>query len=278
MSDTRLLIRTTALDDRLLAFGDELAAASGHPVAYVVDERRGPVPSRGREVVGLTDAGCAELGLHGPADFAWKCGDYAYYFARRRFPDARWLWLIEYDVRFAGGNPAEFFAFFAAHPHVDLLAAYFAAAKPDWYWTQTLYARDAAPHRCLFPVTRLSVRAVDAAYAKRVEHSNNPLRKLVWPNDEAFVATTLVQAGLDCRDLNAFGRTFYTPETFTFTEPLDGDAFVPSDDGLRLYHPVLYGDAYRRKIERLTAPPFEMRFVGREVRRVARALNRVSRW
>lgn len=278
MASTRLLIRTTELDDRVLAFADDLHRASGHPVSFIADERRGPIDHRRRDVIGLTEAAFEAIGVHCPADFAWKCGDYGYYLARRRHPDVEHWWMIEYDVRFAGGDLAEFFAFFDAQRSADLVAPHLLPADADWFWTRTLRSRDARPYRCLFPVTRLTARAIDAALAKRVEHSGNRFRRLIWPNDEAFVATTLVHAGLECRDFNSFGRTFYTSETFTFTEPIDGDAFDPHPDGIHMYHPVLYGEAYTRKLVRLHAPQFVMSPFSRQVRRIARIVNTLSRW
>lgn len=275
---TRLLIRTTALDDRVLAFADELSAASGCPVAFVADERQGPIPTRGRDVVGLSQPACEALGLYVPADFAWKCGDYGYYLARRRFPEAEWFWMIEYDVRFGGGDLAEFFAFFAAQSTVDFIAPLFEPAGLDWFWTQTLSARDARPYRCLFPVTRLSARGVEAALAKRARHSGNPFRRMIWPNDEAFVATTLANGDFVCRDFNSFGRTLYSPDTFTFAAPIDGRTFEPGSGGLRMFHPVLYDEAYARKVAKLEAPPFVMPTVKRSIRKVAREINGLSAW
>ncbi len=254
-SATRLLIRTTELDDRVLAFADELAAASGYAVAFVVDERKGPVPARGRETLGLTRAGCRALGLFCPADFTWKCGDYGYYLARLRYPDASLFWLIEYDVRFVGPDLPSFFARFDALDDVDLLATDLRPSDNGWYWTDTVRGRGVTPYRCLFPVTRLSVRAVDAALAKRVEQSRRPLRRLLWPNDEAHVATALANGGFMCRDFNDFGRPLYTPETFSFHTPIDGDRLAPVDDTLRMHHPVLFGEAFQRKVKRLGEKP-----------------------
>ena len=276
--ETLILVRTTVLDDRVLAFADQIAAASGHPVAFVADERRGPIDPRGRVVVGLADRACAALGLHCPGDYAWKCGDYAYYLARRRFPEVRWFWMIEYDVRFHGGDLAEFFRFFDAQQSTDFIAPHLAAAGPEWFWTITARARDAAAWRCLFPVTRLSARAIDAALAKRVQHSRNPFRRLIWPNDEAFVATTLANGDFACRDFNAFGRSVYSEASFTFTEPIDGDAFAPAGDALQMFHPVLYGQAYLRKKARLVEPDVPMPPFKRRLRRIALRINGRSRW
>lgn len=274
----RILVRATTLDERTLHFGDALEAASDWPVSFVIDERRGPAAHHGRPVVGIDDARCEALGLYCPRDYAWRCGDYGYYLARHAHPDARFFWMIEYDVRFAGGDPHAFFAFFREHSEVDFLTTCFGPAGWDWHWAITARASDVRPMRCLFPVTRLSATAVDALLAKRVVHSRKPLRRSLWPNDEAMVATTLAHGGFACRDLNDFGTVWYDPATFSFTVPIDGDAFAPEAHGLRLHHPVLYGEQYARKVARL-GEAHEPRRRSREVAdRVAAKFNSLTAW
>ena len=278
MTPTILLIRATALDARIHAFADTLAAASGCTVAFVTDEDRGPTLPTDRPVAGVSVARCEALGLHCPADFAWKCGDYGYYVARARFPAATHFWMIEYDVRFAGGDVGSFFASFATRPEVDFLAAFLGPATWDWHWAVTARARDVRPTRCLFPVTRLSARAIDALHAKRVAHGRRPLRRFLWPNDEALVATTLCHSDFTCRDLNDFVDVWYDAQTFSFTQPIDGDRFIEPSNGLKLFHPVLYGEQYRRKLARLAeaqAPRAAMREAA--VRIVAK-INSLTSW
>lgn len=275
---TRILVRVTALDERTLQFADGLSAASGFAVTFVIDERRGPRPHHGRSVVGISDERCRALGLYCPSDYAWRCGDYGYYLARHAFPDVRYFWMIEYDVRFAGGDVRDFFACFGKHPEVDFLATGLGPAGWDWYWAITARARNVRPMRCLFPVTRLSAPAVEALLARRVAQERRPLRRFLWPNDEAMVATTLCHARFACRDLNDFGTTWYDDVSFSFTEPLDGDSFRAGSDGLRIFHPVLYGEQYHRKVARLQeagAP----RSRGRELAiRVAAKINSLMPW
>ncbi len=276
-----ILIRTTSLDAETVAFGQALGHASGRPTAFLVDERKGPVSVADSfgpvGKVSLTIGACRGLGLYCPPDFAWRCGDYGLYVARHQHPDVEHFWMIESDVRFLGGDIAGFFDFFA-RIEADLLAGQIQAATPDWYWSHHASARDCAPFRCFFPVTRFSARALDVLLAKRVEHSRRLTRRLLWPNDEAFVATTLHAAGLICRDFNDFGRSFYDLKSFSFENVIDGHAFTAEAPELRMYHPVLFGEAYARKLERLNAPRNLDTPTKRRIRRVLSEINRRTAW
>jgi hypothetical protein len=274
-----ILVRTTSLDAETVAFGRALGRASGLATGFLVDERKGEVdsPMGPVEKVSLTAQACRQLGLYCPKDFAWRCGDYGLYVARRQHPEVAHFWMIESDVRFLGGDVAEFFGAFD-RVEADLLAGQIQDAMPDWYWTHHASARDCAPFRCFFPVTRFSARALDVLLAKRVAHSHSLTRRLLWPNDEAFVATTLFFAGLICRDFNDFGRTFYTRKSFSFENVIDGDALAAEAPELRMYHPVLFGEAYARKVARLTAPKNLDTPTKRRTRRVLSEINRRLAW
>ena len=100
-----------------------------------------------------------------------------------------------------------------------------------------------------------SAAAIDAMLAKRVAQSGSSQRRKAWPNDEAFTATTLVNGGFDCRDLNEFARV-YEPETFNWTTPLRGEDLPPVAEGLRFFHPVMFGaDFERGNLSRQGGPP-----------------------
>jgi hypothetical protein len=274
---TRVLVRTTTIDTTALALARRLEQASGCPVALVVDARFGAPEASDQSVLALSRAVCGGLGLYCPPDFAWKCGDYGYYVARRRFPHTQRFWMVETDVGFYG-EASELFRFFARHEDVDFLAAQLRRADHSWFWTETARARDAAPFRCLFPLTRLTARAIDAALARRLAHGRWPQRRLVWPNDEALVATTLMNGDFVCRDFNDFGVSFYSEESFFFGHPLQGERLQVECAGARVVHPVLFGAAYADKVARLQQPEPAVSWLARRSRWAASKLNAYARW
>lgn len=241
-----ILVRATRLGASTMAFADELAAASKRDVAFVLDGRHPVIAETARGKLLLTEAACRELGLYCPENFSWRCGDYGLYLARLRFPAQRHFWLLEHDIRLAGGPAADFFRYFDDRPETDLLACAYGKATPDWGWYPHARARDVTPYRSLFGVVRVSARSLDLLLSTRRAHSRRWMRRKRWPNDEAFVATTLSQGGFVCRDINGFGRAFYDPRTLSLTTPIRGETFSPRHDGVRIYHPVLFGDDFNR--------------------------------
>jgi hypothetical protein len=241
-----ILVRATRLTPHALELADALASASQEAVAFVLDGRHPLTVRTARPKVLVTEASCRALGLFCPHNFPWRCGDYGLYLARARFPGERHFWLLEDDMRLAGGPAADFFRFFEPHAGVDLLACRYARATADWGWYPYARARDVTPHRCLFGIVRLSARALDVLLEIRRSHSRRWARRKRWPNDEGFVATSLSQGGFCCRDINDFGRVFYDDESLSLTAPIRGESFSPRRGGVKIYHPVLFGEDFER--------------------------------
>ena len=248
-ADTLILLRTHYLDAAVQRFIDALRAGTGLEVVIAADEgwsRLDPGPST-RKVV-LSAERYRELGLHCTPDVMWRCGDYALYAAMAELGPASQIWMIEPDVRIHAGAIAEFFGFFAAHPDVDFLSCGYAAVNANWGWYPAMAPHAAAVFKCLFPLTRMSGRAMAFLLEQRRALSQVPAAEAFWPNDEAFCATELTNAGFHCRDVNSFGRVFYTDESFSFFNAVALSRFetLPRD-GL-IHHPVLAGARFRGKL------------------------------
>lgn len=276
---SHILLRTREIGPEVLRLAERLETISGHAVSLVFDASHADAACEPRSVINLSPAACSDLGLYCPPEFAWQCGDYGYYLARRRFPEVKLFWMIETDVGFYGEDPGFFFRFFADQPEVDFIAGRLQPAGQSWFWRNTARGRDVSPFQCLFPVTRLSRRAIDAAFARRVEHGKRISRRLLWPNDEALVATTLVNGNFVTRDFNDFGPVFYTEATFYYGEPLNGDCLqLPAAD-VHVVHPVLSGGEYAAKIQTLQQRSATPASWGRQrLRWTAQKLNVMSRW
>jgi hypothetical protein len=125
-----VLLRVTTVGPRERAFADQLADYSSMDVVYLPDGRKGQVPDEARPVIAINNPDLAQLGLHLTDDYAWRCGDYGLYLARKRFPNASAFWIIEGDVRFSGESPADFFLAMRTCD-ADLLAPYLRPASAD---------------------------------------------------------------------------------------------------------------------------------------------------
>ena len=252
---TCLLLRTHRFDAREKAFLDRLGRESGFPVAVAVDETGGPIECGALPKVSVTPWAARRLGLYCPRDFAWRCGDYALYLARHAMPDIELFWQIEPDVRAAYRDYGDLFRIFTPFPEIDLIGFDIELSKVDHWWHPTMLQRTSRVYRSLFGLTRFSARALDVCEYERRRDFWNPWARLMWPNDETFTATTLFAAGMNVRDANAFGQVLYTRETFSFSRVTRGETFeATAQEGL-VYHPVLWGDNYDRKVAAISRPP-----------------------
>ncbi len=256
---TCLLLRTCRFGHVEQAFLQRLHRESGFVTAVVADETACHLECGDFPKVSVTRRAARQLGLHCPRDFTWRCGDYGLYLARQAMPQIEHFWQIEPDVRFAYPNYGDFFHMFDPYPDVDLIGFDLRLSELDHFWHPTMRQKTHNVYRCLFGLARFSARALDICAAERRRDFYNIWARLVWPNDETFTSTTLIAAGMNVKDANAFGRKLYTrEESFSYWTPFRGETFDDiAQDGL-VYHPVLWGEDYNRRIARLRRhPPLE---------------------
>ena len=268
-----ILLRATVPDAASEHFAQHLEHASGCPVVYVLDERHGPVSECEREKIGLTGQLIKGLGLYRPTDFTWRCGDYCYYAARAKYPRAQRFWLIEHDVRICRAAP--FFEAVGTSTR-DFLAVDLKPAALGWFWFSYTRNRDTEAWRCLFPVTRLTVGAIDLLYKVRREHSRQWLRKAAWPNDESFVATTISGSSLSKADFNTVYENSWEPDSFRVGNATSGETLDLEGESSALLHPILWGD--RVQTTSRSSKPNLNRFELRTLRRVVGFLNKSKEW
>lgn len=167
----------------------------------------------------------------------WYCCDYPIYVIRKFYPDYDYYWQIESDVFFNGKNYKPFFSRFK-NDNRDLLLTLFSEydlskspnkvpQNDDWVYHNQV--RGAG----FFPVVRLSAKAADICYKKRLEHvklfekfKDNPDNR--WVYSENFVATECVQNGLNCGSLNEMNIRFM---------PRYKKEDIPEADN-KIYHPL----------------------------------------
>lgn len=162
----------------------------------------------------------------------WICGDYFYY-AFEEQVKADFYWLIEPDVAFSFSNLNDFFGKTEAYQEAALLSDYNQLGE-EQYWHKSATLIDATPYGCLFPLTRLSHKAIEVCYAERrriseiyqkeraISYDNNPIG-IHFPNDEVLVATTLTREGLSIKSLNEIFPNSYHCFSYhkVFSLPID---------------------------------------------------------
>ena len=270
-----ILLRCAQIDEPLLRFAESLARIEIGEVVFAVDESRGISDARGFRKVSITPSALQSLELYVPHDAAWRCGDYALYLAMQELNPQEEVWLIESDVRIS--EMEHFFNTVVERAgSIDFLTAHLRPAEQGWYWRQYALSRDTPPYRCFFPVTRYTPTAVTYLQRVRRAQTRSISRRAVWPNDEAFVATTLMASRLACADFNDVVSGAWTPESFQFAQPVRGETFVPPRRP-HLWHPILFDAAYDAKVERLRDDAGH-RFGTRLVRKLHRPLLRRAAW
>jgi hypothetical protein len=248
---TCLILRTQVFGERERAFLAKLQADTGFSAAVAADETRTTLDCAPYAKISVTPARAASLGLYCPADFGWRCGDYALYLARHGMPEMDHFWIVEPDVRFAFSNYADIFGLFDNSPEADLISPDLRLSGADHLWHPTMRQRTPNVYRCCFGLARFSARALDLCLAERRRDRTNPWARLMWPNDESFTASIVIAAGLDARDMNSFGRVLYTVDTFGFFTVRQGETFDDWAQPGLIYHPVLWGEDYSRKVTKM---------------------------
>ena len=247
-----IIVRTHVFGERERTLMERLQGISSHSVVLAVDETKGSIDVSPFPKISVTRDACTQLGLYCPKDFTWRNGDYVFYLAHQQYPEEKYFWMLEPDVEHTFTSDSALFDHFDQQTNVDLLTPYLRAPTTGWWWSQTARARSTGVQRALFCFVRLSAQAIDLCLQERQKGRFSLRDRLFWPNDEAFVATEIVYAGLSAADLNDFDPPAYTLDTLGFDKPIDGNDGTFRQTPDMIYHPVLYGMAYQKRIERIS--------------------------
>jgi FkbM family methyltransferase len=249
MARSVIIIRTNRWSENLQAWVDFLKNETGRALVVVADERKEKIPvPESIAKISLDREKLEALGLFAPPDAAWRCGDYCLIAAYDLFPEAENYWLLDDDVRINSDSVKEFME------DVDGFGADFVApslqeVSDGWGWTKTIKPFYSKAYGCYFPITRYSAKAAAVVALGRRELSKRFTEERIaedlWPNDEVFTASSIMNAGLLGVSFNVALKDSISDKTFTWRSmPFSGCEFdgIPADD--KIYHPVLSGRYY----------------------------------
>ncbi|MBY5994077.1 hypothetical protein [Ferrimonas balearica] len=171
----------------------------------------------------------ASAGLSVAIDrLGWRCGDHCFYAVLDRVDDADYYWLIENDVYLDDEALGKLRLESAARSE-DLLIHGFAPGASGKTWNKHYrHYYDEPAYGGLFPVVRLSRKAVAYLASERAQLAQRFTGTRYYPNDEVFVCSRLQNNGFHC---GALGVT--TEGHFNLTRKLVRNV-APG----RLHHPV----------------------------------------
>jgi hypothetical protein len=247
-NDCVVLIRAHRLSDQLMAALKRYDSIGVHDVYILYDNDRQDFVPFGIPAILMTSDALSETELlYAPGNMhfgLWKNGDYALYYAMLKLPKVyKYYWMIEYDVHINYRNLNDFFQHFASS-ETDFIAPYLSRRNASWMWAPHADWLFPAIYGCLFPIVRISAKALHHCYTARLYHGYklkaHGLRGRNWPHCEAFVPSQLAQSCFSIRDLNEPEQRF-CDLTWFHVEPnrayhLDNEIFTHPDN--RLYHPV----------------------------------------
>lgn len=255
--NTAALIRCRSIGPREKALFDYLAAYFGDDaVWFVMDgtkQQASPEQADHGATVVMSRELIQSLGIPLTHDAAWRFGDYCYYAARHALKDRfDYYWLIEDDVLINFDKPSDFFDIFTGNS-ADFLAPTFGPRGAEWYWSRSVGAYlGERVYGCLFPITRLSGKAVDHLALQRAAMCALPgdLDARGYPNDEAFVSTTLARDGFICQNLNAIApENCFSSDVFHSEFPVMPEEAYLSQRKNVVLHPVRTCEDARKKFD-----------------------------
>lgn len=141
----------------------------------------------------------------------WRCGDHCFYATYDKYPEYRYYWLIESDVYIDESSLALLIQE-TEQKDQDLLIHNLKLQNQHWLWyyhyhywypTHQIYSG-------LFPLVRLSNKAVKFAYQARCElASRKNIHFYNYPNDESFICSMLANHGFSIDKLETTDSRFF---------------------------------------------------------------------
>ncbi len=183
-------------------------------------------------------------------DVMWANADYRFIYVRKYFPNYDFYWQFDYDV-YCNGNSYNSFLNKYQKNNDDLIICNFRpeSHNSEWCWThgvEWIY-KNQPLYGSFFPVCRLSGKAIDFLYKKRMLHLDTYKEKYSeenkWPSCELFVPTELMNNGFSCSSINdpTIHLNCYNFNNERFFEKPDNKLYHPvksnTDDTVKINHP-----------------------------------------
>lgn len=167
----------------------------------------------------------------------WYNSDYPFYLVYKYLPEYEYYWTIEYDVFCNDKDYKKFYAQYDSIQDDLIVTDYRVIGSENWHWkyySEWLY-ENTKMYASLFPVVRLSNKAIDFLYKRRIEigklYEDLDKRGNRWIFCELFVPTELTNNGFKCSNLDEPNVRFLPVWN------LNKQRVFENPDG-KLYHPV----------------------------------------
>lgn len=173
----------------------------------------------------------------------WYNIDYPLYIMRKLFPNIEYFWQFEYDVYY---NSTDYIAFFENldKNENELIMTGLRQCNNNWVWGKNVdwIYKDIHKYSTFGPILRISKKAIDFLYKKRLEQKGifdslleeyGPQDDRWWTHCELFIGTELMNNGFNCINLHAPEVIYHPKEHEKFYKE---KRYLNYDN--KLYHPV----------------------------------------
>ena len=242
-----VLIRAHTFSAQEALLAERLEAAFQSQVTFVTDDSTAPLSTDRFAKIGITRRRVRELiGGRVLPQWGWQFGDVFYYAAREAFPDASHFALIESDVLLSDAGARSLAALFLER-NEDILAPRLRRTEDPPSFAKDLTALDRDAHvACFFPVTRVSVKALEHMQSLRRRERQKPRLRI---NDEAILANVAFEEKVTSANLSDIAPDIFDPDLFTLERTQLFEHLRDSHDGVAAVHPVRTVAALLNRIE-----------------------------
>lgn len=223
MKKTLAIIRSTKFGADERALVDAIRPYFGDQIVLARDARQNEhfLKKKEIETLDINDRSVEDLGLAAVRDWGWRCGDYFQIAAANAFPEFEYFWMVEPDVFF---NVQDINSFFKPleERNDDFLACGYGPRRANWIFYRSVSFHFERVFGCLFPLTRISARAVEKVHEDRQNYSHvwsnlpKPERP-VFANDESLVCSSIESAGFLATSIETILPDLFRKRRETFT-------------------------------------------------------------
>ncbi len=184
-------------------------------------------------------------------DVMWANADYRFMYIRKIFPDYDYYWSFDYDIFCNGKSYKPFLRKYNKRKDALVICSFRQESHDSaWCWVKGIdwLYKNQQLYGSFFPVCRLSGKAIDFLYRKRLLYAGeyNQIPENRWPFSELFVPTELMNNGFSCSSI--WANTIHL-KNYNLNE----DRIFEYPDN-KLYHPVkssnipviLYNDSIKK--------------------------------
>ena len=195
-------------------------SSAGCDLFWIVDETQNPLDLSGRQKLAyrLNDFAIMGLPIAG-SRVLWHCSDYLLYRFIQDAPGYDYYLLLDDKILFKSGFLEQLVTLLQT-VEIDFAACRFSQRSNHWYWWEHARCYFDEVYGALLSLIIVSPKAINHLLQTRIQLADTLQADDCGIFCEAFVPSTLMQARLNCLDINSLLPNAWSPETFSVEKPI----------------------------------------------------------